>query len=115
MTDVIQVQVISGWHHRRHRIGIAYGRGIRFVDTSEAITTAVRADRPFSRTFGLFAPVVRGVTTLVESADRGCRLAVPAVGTCLSDALDTPSMDGVEGHVHNGMNSMGSRQAHMEN
>lgn len=76
---------------------------------------AVRADRPFSRTFGLFAPVVRGVKTLVKSADRGCRLAVPAVGTCLSDALDTPSMGGAESHVHDRMNSIRSIQAHMEN
>jgi hypothetical protein len=92
-------------------IRIAYSGGIRLVDTSQTITTAVQADRPFASAFGLFTPVIQSVTALVKSTKRRFQisLAVPAVGTCLSNAFDTPCMKGVEGHIHDGINSIGSR------
>jgi hypothetical protein len=58
-TDIVEV-IRGRWHRwsRWYRIWVAYGRGIRLVDASEAITTAVEADRTFTGTFGLFTPAV---------------------------------------------------------
>lgn len=108
-TDI--VEVIRSRCRRWYRIWVAYGRGIRLVDASEAITTAVEADRTFTGTSGLFAPVVWGVTTLVGNADREIAvewdLGIPAIGTCLSDALDASSVERVQSGVHHGINYAG--------
>ena len=53
--------------------------------------------------------------SISESADRGCHLAIPAVSTCLANALDTPSLEGLECQIHHAIKSMVSREAHVGN